>query len=171
MIDPTIVKELEKRHGKYDFNALISFMESTGFTYQNKGLIGPMGFTTIYSIMFDMNVLSRLNDKLLYFVVLHETAHMKRIKKVGNKNVIKGLSIEPFDVFHSFLINEEIVADRYACSMFRKLNSKSYPWYETQQLNLPFMQDRYAGVSRQFYGKIKNKKKNYDEWFKKFIVE
>ena len=171
MIDQTIITELKERHGKYDFKTLISYMELSGFKFENKGLKGPVGLTTIDGVILDMSKLSTMTDRMLYYVVLHEMAHMKRIDKFGVETVLDFLSIEDFEEFHGYLVREEVLADRFASRMFFCFNSNVFQEYETQQLHLRYNQDKYQRVSRLFHDKVKNKKENYYDLLKLIVIE
>lgn len=171
MIDSTIIQKLSERDGKYNFIMLLEYMHDSGYTYENKKLLGPLAIATLNGVLLDMSTIDRYNDKLVYFILLHETAHMKRIDRMGKELMLANLSIEDFDTFTAHIFEEEIFADRYACRLFYHFNNEIYPWYETQQLNLKYKQDKYEPMARMYYGKIQNNEEKYNEMINNFIVE
>lgn len=171
MIDENILEELSKKHGRYNFNDLIQFIQNTGFNYRAKRLRGPIAIATLDGILLDMSMIYRYSDKMLFFIILHETAHMKHISKKGKDVILKDLSNESFRGLCDHIFNEEICADRYACRMFYKLNNEIYPWHETQQLNLENRQLQYEKMVNAYYGKINNDEEKYNSLISSFIIE
>ncbi|TXG80777.1 MAG: hypothetical protein E6R13_07415 [Spirochaetes bacterium] len=171
MIDETIITELSKRHGYYNFNALIEYMQNSGYTYQDRGLRGPLAIATLNGVLLDMSMINRYGDRLVYFIILHETAHMKRIGRMGKETMLSNLSLEDFKEFCNHIFVEEIFADRYACVLFYHFNKHRYYWSETQQLNLKQRQEQYEPIARMYYGKIQNDENKYNEMIKHFIIE
>lgn len=171
MIDQEIIDSLTKRHGKYDFNKLIEFIQSTGFTYKARKINGPIAIATIDCVYIDVDKVDYFGDKLAYFIILHETCHMKRITKFGSEWMLRNLSFEKFDEFTKHIFIEEILADRYACRVFYEFNKVVYPWSETQQLDHKIKQKQYAPMARLYFGKIQNDINKYNELISEFIKE
>lgn len=171
MIDIAILEKLIERNGKYNFTKLVDYLLDTGFVYQDRKLRGPLAIATLNGVLLDMSVIDRYHDKLVYFILLHETAHMKRIGRMGKELMLANLSIEDFGEFTAHIFEEEIFADRYACSLFYRFNKEIYPWYETQQLNLKYKQDQYESSARMYYGKIQNNEEKYNEMISQFIID
>lgn len=171
MIDQEIIDSLTQRHGKYDFNKLIEFIESTGFVYKARKINGPIAIATINGIYIDVDKVDYFGDKLVYFIILHETCHMKRITKLGGEWMLRNLSFDDFDEFTKHIFIEEILADRYACLMFYEFNKLVYPWSETQQLDQKRKQEDYAPMARLYFGKIQNDINKYNELISEFIEE
>ena len=169
MIDESIKKALAKLDGKLKFNNLIKFIEDTGITFKDMEMTGPLGIATLDCIYLDISQLKRYNDRFVYFVILHETAHFKRITKMGRDVMLKNLSMDNFDELLTHVFFEEILADRYACRMFYHFNRDIYPWSQTQQLNLPSKQLQYHPMARNYFGKIQNDEKKYYELIEQFI--
>jgi hypothetical protein len=169
MIDESIKKALAKLDGKLKFNNLLKFIEDTGVTFKDRRMTGPLGIATLDCIYLDINQLNRYEDRFVYFVILHETAHFKRITKMGRAVMLKNLSMEDFDELLTHIFFEEILADRYACKMFYHFNRDIYPWSHTQQLNLPSKQLQYHPMARNYFGKIQNDEKKYYELIEQFI--
>lgn len=171
MIETSIIQELSERHGTYNFNALIEYMKNSGYTYQDRSLRGPLAIATLNGVLLDMSMIRRYGDRLVYFIILHETAHMKRIGRMGKKTMLENLSLEDFEAFCNHIFVEEIFADRYACILFYHFNREHYFWNETQQLNLKTRQKKYEPMARMYYGKIQNDENKYNEMIEAFIVK
>jgi hypothetical protein len=170
MIDQKIIEFLKQKHGKYDFNKLIEFIQCTGFVYKARKINGaPIAIATINGIYVDVDKVDYYNDKLVYFIILHETCHMKRITKFGGDWMLHNLSLEDFEDFTKHIFIEEILADRYACLMFYNFNKVIYPWYQTQQLDQKHKQEDYAPMARLYFGEIQNDINKYNELIVKFI--
>lgn len=170
MIDETIIKELNSRNGLFKFNDLLTFMEDTGITFINKGLKGPAAIATLDGIIVDVRNFVRYPDMVVYFIFIHEIAHMKRLQKYGKEWFMNQLSINDYDEFLIELFKEENLADRYASSVFYKLNGIIYPRSYTQQLYLKDKQKAYEPLAKTYYGKIKNDEKNYYKLLESFIL-
>jgi len=172
VIDESIKTALLEKHGKLDFNALLAFMENTGINYQNRRMRGPMGLATYYTIYVDLEYINQYPDNLLYFIILHEIAHYKRIERMGGKEgVIKMLSIEDFDVFCEHVIGEEIFADRYACFVYQILTKTMFPRGATQNLHIKGIQDRYKEKSAiHLFGVVKNNEDVYHQLLESFLI-
>lgn len=169
MIDKTIRDALSKRDGQYKFNDLLTFIESTGYTFKDRELHGILAFASLDYIMLDINMIDHYDDRVLFFIILHETAHFKRIRKKGKNWLLNGLSIEEFEPFTHFIFEEEILADRYACRLFYRFNESIYNWEHTQQLNLIEKQKAYAPLAEMYFGKIKNNEEIYNKLIETFI--
>lgn len=174
MVDNIIKTELLKRHGEYDFNELVKFIENTGFEYKSVGLRGPLGISTLDNIMLDIdsinNVGNMFGDKFIFYIILHETAHFKRIQKLGRNEMLGRLSNSNYNRFLDHVFEEEVIADRYATRLFYRFNKRIYPWSETQELNLIENQEIYETFARSYYGKINNDEELYTELINKFII-
>jgi hypothetical protein len=172
MIDESLKTALLEKHGTLDFKALVAFMESTGINYQNRRMRGPMGLATYHTVYVDLAVINQYPDNLLYFIILHETAHYKRIERMGGKDVvIKMLSIEDFEEFCQHVIGEEIVADRYACFVYQILTKFRFPREATQNLHMKHIQDRYKEKSAvHLFGVVKNNEDVYHQLLESFLI-
>ena len=101
------------------------------------------GLSTLYGIYFDLTRLDKQPDNLKCFIILHELAHIKRFQKLGKNEVINYLSETNFDLFCDKIINEEIIADRYASLVYFKLTKIKLPEYMTQGLHIKPKRDMY----------------------------
>ena len=139
-----LLDKLSEIKSELDFNNLIQFIHSESLPVYNAKLANCFGLTIFDGIYIDVEkVLIYANDRLLYFVILHEIAHYKRIKKLGKQTVIDLLSLEDINEFTNHIIGEELIADRYASMLFHVLTQRYYPKYETQQLDNPLVVEHY----------------------------
>jgi hypothetical protein len=170
MIDEKLKKFLLKEHGEYNFKKLVEYLESRTFDIKLNYLVRATGFTTIDSIYFDLDNLKKHNSKMIFYIILHEIGHYKRIQKYGSDWVIEMLSISNFDDYFKGIVDEEIFADRFSCYMFYKMNKIIYPWNETQQLNLTSRQEKYKPLANMLFGKINNNKQKYYDFVNQIIT-
>ena len=126
-----------------------------------------IGVATLYGLYFDLVKLDEQPDNLKCFIILHELAHCKRIEKLGKDKFINYLSETNFDLFCDKLINEEIIADRYASLLYFKLTKKKYPEYMTQFLHIKFK--RY--IHKVFLKFIFGLNDGTEETYNKFVKE
>jgi hypothetical protein len=171
MIEESITETLSNMDGKYKFNDLLTFMEVSGINFINRRLAGPLAIATLDGVIVDVKNIKNYPEKVVYFIFIHEIAHMKRINKFGKDWLLSQLSIEEEELFLSEICKEEVLADRYACRMFYKLNNLIFPWTSTQQLNLPEKQKAYAPlVIHGYYKKINNDEETYRKLIQSFII-
>jgi hypothetical protein len=172
MIDQSIKTALLEKHGELNFKGLLDFMESTGIDYLSHGLDRIFGMATCYGIYLDLNKIDEYHDKFLFFIILHETAHYKRIEQMGGKDaMIKILSTEDFEEFCGHVIGEEIFADRYACFVYQILNNETFPREATQKLHIKEVQERYKHSSAiRLFGVVKNSEEIYKQLVESFLV-
>jgi hypothetical protein len=107
---------------------------------------------------------------MLYFIILHETSHYKRIQKFGVKKIIENLSDENFENFFQFLLNEELVSDRYGSLLFYKFNGQEYPKSLTQELTNEINKIRFRQSARYFFGAVQNSEERYKNFMDSFIA-
>lgn len=81
--------------------------------------------SSIDTVYIDFDIIP--NDFMLYFVIIHETSHYKRIKKLGVEKILENLSSDNFDYFNNFLLGEEIICDRCASLLYYHFNKKIIP--------------------------------------------
>lgn len=171
MIDQSIVDVLVDLDGELNFSGLLRFMKSTGITYRNRKFKGPLGFAAYDCIYLDVDKILHYHPKLLFFVILHETAHHKRIMAMGKEKLIELLSLSDFEAFVDHVVGEEMVADRYGRYMFYKLNRESFPIEATQRLENPEMKQRYKPIAGMLFGVVQNDEGNYHRLVESFLHE
>ena len=171
MLNKVLKNALVETLPNKDITNLVCYMENTGVKYYLADLAGPLALATYYGVYIDLNAIKNrgLSEMLIYFIIFHETAHMKRIKRMGKKLLLKNLSTTDFDVFFEHVLGEELVADRYGCYMYYNLTKKVYPKFMTQQLDIKENAERYKGLARQLYGQVDNDENKYKELINKFI--
>jgi len=167
MLSQELKDVLSQRLQKYNVKSLLDFMITSNYQYNYSDLKGPLAMTTFDGIFIDVDRI--VNDKMLYFIILHETAHYKRMCKIGKTNVLSNLSLENFEDFSNHVIYEELLADRYGSIMFYKLNNEIYPENMTQQLNNNVRRLIYINKTRGFFGVIQNSEELYHNFTKLFI--
>lgn len=168
-MDKSIKDKLIKRNDGFDLNPILEFMEQTGIDYRDVPIKGPLGIASIYCVYLDVDkLINRLSNKRIAYVILHETAHFKRISRMGVDMVINRLSSLDFDDFSSHIIEEEMVADRYACHIFKRLSGEYLSREITQQLNIKSNRDKYVDQTRDMFGKINNEK-TYKQYLEQFF--
>ena len=171
MVEESIRIKLQSMDGQYKFNDLLTFMEDSGISFIDRRLAGPAAIATLNGVIVDVSNFNRYYDKVVFFLFIHEIAHMKRLNKYGKEWFLCQLSIEDYDVFLDELFKEEVLADRYACRLFYKFNKVIYPWYYTQQLDLKHKQIAYAPLAKSYFGKIKNDENLYNKLLESFIIQ
>ncbi len=171
MIDSKIIKNLTDIESNLNFKLLIEFMKSTNIVFIENRIKNSYGMATNDSIYLNTNlILTRLNHKTLFFIILHEIAHYKRIRLMGKKQVIENFSSKNFEMFSEHIIFEEMLADRYARLVYYKLNNEIYPKYSTQCLDDPMIRERYKiELKKNLFGVIENKEEDYDNLIKSMI--
>ena len=171
MLNKNLKKALIDNLPSKNVEALICFMENAGVKYYMADLRGPLALATFYGVYIDINNIKTkgVSGMLMCFVILHETAHMKRIKKLGKKEILRNLSHKNFDDFFNHVLTEELIADRYGCYMYYNLTKEVYPKSMTQNLHIKDVADRYKSTARALYGEIDNDEKKYKELVNKFI--
>jgi hypothetical protein len=167
MIEDSIKTLLKDKY----FEPILEFMENSGIDFRNKRLNGPLGVATYYCVFIDLVRLTNgFNNNLIAYIILHEVGHYKRIAKMGKEGIIKNLSLEDFNEFCKFVINEEIVADRYSSFVVYLLTKELYPREATQQLHREDRQKRYKHSVRTLFGIVKNNEENYKGLLERFVV-
>jgi len=170
MVDEVIKIVLKEKHGELNFNGLLEFMEFSSIDFKARKLRGPMGIATYFCIYLDMDKIDTYHDQMLFFVILHEIAHYKRIAKVGKEHIIKMLSLEDFEEFCTHVITEEIIADRYGCYVFYLLNKNIFPRGATQQLDIDYRRIQYKNTAKYLFGQIQNNEENYKKVLESFLA-
>jgi hypothetical protein len=171
-MDKSIGRILKKKNGGLDFTSLLKFMEESGIKFKNRKLRKVYGIATYQGVYLDMDKLvDHFNDRMIWYIILHEIGHFKRIEKIGKNKVIELLSHEDFDEFCNHIIGEEIIADRYACFVYFIFNKENFPREATQQLETPLRKLEYRGVISGLFGIIKNDEENYKKLFDSYVVD
>jgi hypothetical protein len=129
------------------------------------------GFAMFDKIVVDADKFYDLPDVVQVFFLLHELCHSLRFDKLGFDHYLTLLANENFDEFANTVINEELIADRYASIMFYRLTGLTYSPYLTQRLTEPYYKDRYIRhVVPLLFKKFKNRKA-YEKFWANFYEE
>jgi hypothetical protein len=170
MINEAIKKFLESKPPQLDFRCLVKFMEDSNIYFVDSWLVSAVGMTTLDAIHLDLNKLMHQTDSMIYFIILHEIGHHKKMMKVGRGETIRKLSSDNFEEFTLNMINEEILADRYASRLFYKFNGVPFPAQLTQQLELKERRVSYRKNTLQYFGVVQNDINKYYELLKNYIL-
>jgi hypothetical protein len=170
MIEEIIKKYLENKPPQLNFKCLLKFMEDSYIPFKNAWLMSSAAMTTLDCIYLDINKLSHYTDSMVYFIILHEIGHFKKMRKHGRAEVIRRLSIENFELFHINMVTEEMVADRYASRLFNRFNQVPFPSRLTQQLEFIDNRKKYTKNTRQYFGLVQNDERRYYAMIKHYIL-
>ncbi len=113
-------------HSKLELNmiGLFDIIERNGITVEfNSFPLNVIGITTYDKIYMNSRYLSRMD--IFYYAFIHEIAHWLRIKKMGFETYVQKYLNSEIEEFCDFVIEEEIIADRYACIVGEYLNKDS----------------------------------------------
>ena len=169
MIDNELKNILIGRLAGLNVNGLIKYMEESGAKYKKAKLRDAYGMSSIDTVYIDFDIIP--NDFMLYFVIIHETSHYKRIKKLGVEKILENLSSDNFDYFNNFLLGEEIICDRYASLLYYHFNKKNYPKHLTQCLDRDINKEKYRQMIRSFHKKIENNEESFNKFIESFIIK
>jgi hypothetical protein len=168
MLSEELKTTLLSRLKGFNTEPLIRLMDESDVSYHKTSLRGPLGMATFDAIHIDVDRI--YNDRMLYFIILHETSHYKRIQKFGVKKIIENLSDENFENFFQFLLNEELVSDRYGSLLFYKFNGQEYPKSLTQELTNEMNKNKFRHSARYFFGTVQNSEERYKKFMDSFIA-
>jgi len=99
MIDNKVREHLSKLQGEYDFISLLNFCEQHKINLKAARIKDGLGFACRRCIYLDINKLATHQTKMVYWLILHEVYHYKRIKKMGVKKMVKDFSDTNFETF------------------------------------------------------------------------
>lgn len=169
-MDNEIRTYLKNRPPQLNFKDLIKFIEDCEIPIENKLLINSVGVATLDCIWLDVSKLSNISDSVVFFIILHEIGHYKRIKKLGRNEIIRKLSINDFRDFNNDIISEEMIADRYGSLLFLKFNGFPFPRILTQNLEDEYNRRMYSLKTAKYFGIIKHSEENYYKLINNYII-
>lgn len=169
MLDNEIKEIISKKLKKLNVDKLISYMEQSGATYKKAKIKNAYGMASIDTIYIDFDNI--FDNNVLYFIIIHETSHYKRIKKLGTKKILEKLSSKNFDEFYNFLLGEEIICDRYGSLLYYYFNNQNYPKFLTQQLDNNTNKEKYIQMARNLFNKIENNEDSFNTFIESFIIK
>ena len=171
-----IINELKYLKGVSDlyFSNLLEMINDESIPIRNAKLKNAYAITTFDCIYYDFDAITShefYGDEFLYYVMLHEICHYKRIKKFGNEKFITGLTSNSLTEYFDFLINEEIISDRWASYIFYKLNGRLLRNHMTQNLHIEENKNKFMVSNVRSFNIISGDMKNYDELVNHHIIE
>jgi hypothetical protein len=163
---------LKKKLGELNYAALLTLIKDNNIDLIFAKILGGLGLTTPDKIYLDEGKLNCHRPDVVFFTILHEIFHYKRIKLLGNAFFVAQFSNENFDEFHQFVVNEENFADRYGRLIFFKFNKFPYPVEFTQMLHDEYYASRYKFITKQMFELFKTKGSDcYDKLYEEFIIK
>lgn len=171
MISEDLKEILLKRAetSELNFNSLISFMEEADCEFILAKLINVLGVATDKLVYSDMRLFEK-DDQYVFFHFLHEYAHVLSIKKIGVDGVITQFMETDPEKFANIFTREEILADRFGCYWFYRMNGKVFPRYRTQQLEREDHQQGYASAITHLMGQVTDEETYYRS-LHRFIID
>lgn len=157
-------------NSELDFKGLVEFLENSEYEFIGGKLRGVLGVATVGKAVFDIDWLSIEDNQLIFFVVLHEYAHLLRITKMGKDKIVSFFAEEDFDKFLDHIVGEEIIADRFGALMFHHFNKEVFPRYRTQRLHEETRREQYGEQIGNIHGMVTDEK-SYDDMINLIIME
>jgi hypothetical protein len=157
-------------NSELNFKSLVDLLEGSQYEFIGGKLRGVLGFATFGKTVFDIEWLKLEDNQLIYFVILHEYAHLLRITKMGKKKLVSFFAEKDFDKFLDHVVGEEIIADRFGALMYHHLNKEVYPKYRTQRLHEEERKLEYGEQISNIHGMVTDEK-SYDEMINHIIME
>lgn len=173
MIDGDIIYFLTDLDSKsnLDFLKLITFINENDIPIFSNELVSAFGIATFYGIHLDIRLLKTISHDIVFFIILHEIGHYKRIVKKGKQYHLHCLSDNNIDNLYNHILIEEMIADRYGSLVFRLLNGTTYPYEKTQRLRSISNQFKFYTTAQQMYNMVQNDEKKYNELINNFIIK
>lgn len=164
------IDDLSKK-SDLDFTKLLTLINDNDINIFGDELVNAFALTTFYEIYLNLRLMKSLSCDMVYFIILHEICHYKRIQKLGKPYHLNKLSENDIHVLHCHIVDEEIISDKYASFVFRLLNNKTFPYEKTQKLNDVINHFKFYSVAESIHGKIQNSEENYMQLINNFIVK
>lgn len=152
---------------KLNFNGLFDLLKEKNIPLKFVEFkINAVGVATFDCIYININYIHRID--IIYFVLLHEMAHFRRISKRGFQWYLDNFINNTLENFNELIINEEIIADRYADIIGGILN-KGYSEFHSYNQKLTNQEnvEKYKEVIEGLFNTIPD---NYEDYVK-FIHE
>jgi len=137
MINKALKKHLLKRseNSNLNFSGLVEFLENSEYQFSGAYLRGAAGLAIKNKGYFNIKIFEREIPQFIFFVILHEYCHIKRIDVMSEETMITYLTDENQDRLCDHVIGEEILADRFASLLYYHFNKEIVPKYITQELD------------------------------------
>lgn len=171
LIEKSFIDFLEKENGSQiqpsvDLQDVLNLLISENIPVKTHNKGDFTGLATLWGLYFNLNKLWRYPNVIKYYIILHEIGHVKRMRKHGEDKVLSDFSQNDFDKFAESVINEEIIADRYASFVYYRLTGNVLPKNYTQKLDLPEYQERYKGLLKSCHTNVDNDIESYKKELK-----
>jgi len=160
-----------------NFETILTIINESNIKIINACLSDDIvGLTTLECIYIDIyDILTRLsvgeiNLHKVFFILLHEIAHKKRIDKHGVDYHLNMLITPDFKSFHEFIIGEELFADRWASLVFYVINQTKFHISQTQGLHITSNKELYINSLKETHNLFKATNFNYGDMIKQFLI-
>lgn len=171
-MDYNTSSEILSWHYESDLNfiGLLNLINDNKIEIKVRNLMNSGGMATFYDIYLDMSKLRFLDYDIRFFIICHEIAHYKKIKRDGKEYHLNKLSINDVAKLYEHILDEEIFADKYAYILFKSLNKgKVFSYEKTQRLNEYENRIKFIKTANYLLGKIDNNEENYKNLIQQFI--
>lgn len=163
---------LKEQLSKLNYTALFSLVKENNIELVEAKILGGLGLTTPERIYLDKDKLNCHRPSVIYFTILHEIYHYKRIHLLGDAFFVKQFSNDNFEEFHKFIVNEEKNADRYGRLMYFRFNKTEYPLNYTQMLHDEYNANRYKFITKQMFELFRGKDSiDFKKLYEEFIIK
>jgi len=171
-MDYNTSSEILSWHYESDLNfiGLLNLINEDKIDIKVRNLIKSGGIATFYEIYLDMSKLRFLDHDIRFFIICHEIAHYRKIKKDGVDFHMNKLSVNDLIELYEHILNEEIFADRYGNILYKHLNGRSFPYEKTQKLNDYENRLKYIQTASYLLNRINNNEENYKNLINNYIV-
>ena len=160
-----------------NFETILTIINESNIKIINACLSDDIvGLTTLDCIYIDIyDILTRvsvgeINLHKVFFILLHEIAHKKRIDKHGVDYHLNMLTTSDFKSFHEFIIAEELFADRWASLVFYLINQTKFHISQTQGLHITLNKELYINSLKETHNLFKATNFNYNKMIKQFLI-
>lgn len=130
-------------------------------------LVRAAGLSFNGNIYISNTIIYNVTPKEFFFILLHEIAHNKRNIKYNSDEKLVNLGKGDFEVFFQYVINEEVIADRYAKQLYFYLNRETTDI--GQNLDQLYYQNRYRSHAKTTYDMVPKTINEYNEFLTKVM--
>lgn len=182
LIQPTLtfdnlINKLNLSH-RIVFNRLKNIFDTSDIKIKNSVLKGDNLALTILNNEIHFNI-SKINQLIkfniiteddLFFLFSHELCHYLRLKKYGKDYHLEKLTSKKFFPFSNFLINEEVVCDRFARLFFYNIKKYRYKGNFIRDFNSPIYNNYYLSNLRITHKKLLEFSLDYDKIINEYFI-
>jgi len=172
-----LINKLNLSH-RIIFNSLKNIFDTSDIKIKNSVLKGDNLALTILNneIHFNISKINQLikfnviNQDDLFFLFSHELCHYIRLKKYGKDYHLEKLSNKKFFTFSNFLINEEVVCDRFARLCFYNIKKYRYKGNLLRDFNSPIYSNYYLSSLKVTHNKLLEFSLDYDKIINEYFI-